>query len=67
MDEKQVSSNIFSHFSSLEKCEYYNALFDIKFIFIDKIFDELLELNFADKDLCQNEAHIIEKSGIGRA
>jgi len=53
--------------SQFEIFEYSDALFTIKFIFIDKIFNELLELNGADKDLIQNDDHIIEKSGIGYA
>ena len=53
--------------SSLEKFEYSNALFDIKYIFIDKIFNEVSKINEADKELLINDDHIREISGVGYA
>jgi len=67
MDEKQVSSNIYGFFSSLEHYEYCNALFNIKFIFIDKIFSEVLKTNDVDTDLFLNDDHIKIISGVGYA
>tara|TARA_B100001250_G_C19691620_1_gene740565 strand:+ start:372 stop:587 length:216 start_codon:yes stop_codon:yes gene_type:complete len=52
--------------SQFEKFEYSNALFDIKYIFIDKIFSEVLKINDADKDFL-NDDHIIEETGVGYA
>ena len=51
----------------LIKLEYSNALLDIKYLFIDKIFSELLKINDADKELFINDDHIIEETGIGYA
>ena len=48
----------------LEKLEYSNALFDIKYLFIDKIFSELLKINGAKKELINNDNHIDQASGI---
>tara|TARA_B100000029_G_scaffold487207_1_gene542494 strand:+ start:372 stop:590 length:219 start_codon:yes stop_codon:yes gene_type:complete len=53
--------------SPFEKFEYSNALFDIKYIFIDKVFSEVLKINDADKELFINDDHIIEETGVGYA
>lgn len=67
MDEKQVNLNNCKIFSSWQDYEYYCALFDIRFIYVDKIMSELLKINDADRELFLEDDHIKKESGIGYA
>ena len=61
-----IKTNNIKKKSPFEQFEYCNALFEVKYIYVDKILSEVLKFNDADNELLINDDHI-KTSGIGYA